>query len=107
MPLKVELITASASAASTTSSTARPSSTIDWLIAARTINGTPTPFPEVHLYRGPSRDGHCQGVPFATVTLGADGSAVSNIVGWKQAPAFICVETQRKTVFDRFVRTLG
>jgi subtilisin family serine protease len=71
------------------------------------INGTPTPFPEVHLYRGPQKDGHCQGVPFATVTLGADGSAVSNIVGWKQAPAFICVETQRKTVFDRFVRTLG
>jgi len=71
------------------------------------INGTPTPFPEAHLFRGPSRDGHCQGLPFATVTLGADGSAVSNIVGWRQAPAFICVETQRKTVFDRFVRTLG
>ncbi|MEA2693556.1 MAG: serine protease [Acidobacteriota bacterium] len=72
-----------------------------------TLNGTPTPFPQVHLYRGPSKDGHCQGVPFATVELQADGSAVSNIVGWKQAPAFLCVETQRKTVFDRFVRILG
>src|SRR5262249_28074678 len=38
--------------------------------------------------------------------LGADGTAVSTIVGWKQAPAFICVETQQKTIFDRFVRTL-
>ncbi len=71
------------------------------------INATPTPFPQVHLFRGPSRDGHCQGLPFATVTLGAAGSAVSNIVGWRQAPVFLCVETQRKTVFDRFVRTLG
>jgi subtilisin family serine protease len=70
------------------------------------INGLATPFPQIRLFRGPQKDGQCQGTPFATVTLGADGTAVSTVIGWRQAPAFLCVETQRKAVFDRYVRTL-
>jgi subtilisin family serine protease len=71
-----------------------------------TINGTPTPFLQIRLFRGPAKDGRCQGQPFATPTLAANGTTVNTIVGWKQSPAFLCVETQAGTVFDRFVRTL-
>jgi hypothetical protein len=72
-----------------------------------TINGTPTPFPQVRLFRGLSRNGHCQGVPFATATLGADGVALSKVAGWRQPPTFLCIETERKTVIDRYVGPLG
>jgi subtilisin family serine protease len=69
------------------------------------VNGNPTPLTTAKLYRGPANNGACQGTQFATVTL-ATGFGVTSIVGWKQAPAFICVETESGTVYDRFVRTL-
>jgi hypothetical protein len=69
------------------------------------INGSPTPLGTAKLFRGQALNGACQGTPFTTAKL-TNGAAVVSITGWKQAPAFICVETESGTVYDRFVRTL-
>lgn len=68
--------------------------------------GGVSPAEDVRLYRGPKRDGRCQGQPFSTARLEAGGTVVT-VRGWKQAPAFVCGETSLGTVFDRFVRTLN
>lgn len=68
--------------------------------------GGTSPAEEIRLFRGPKRDGRCQGQPFATARPQA-GAATVTVRGWKQAPAFVCAETSLETVFDRFVRTLN
>jgi hypothetical protein len=69
-------------------------------------DGGISPADSARLFRGPVRNGACQGRPFGTARL-TGGSATVTIKGWTQAPASVCVETSLGTVFDRLVQTLN
>jgi len=73
--------------------------------ATVSLNGNPTPFDHAFLYRGLAKDGHCQGLPFATLHLN-HGYGVANVTGLSRAPANVCLTTRAGTVYQHFVRTL-
>jgi subtilisin family serine protease len=60
------------------------------------------PAERVRLFRGPATNGRCQGRPAVEVPLEAGAVSIS-VRGWKQPPAFVCVETSFGGVADTAV----
>jgi subtilisin family serine protease len=60
------------------------------------------PAERVRLFHGPVTNGRCQGRPTVEAPLEA-GAATISVRGWKQPPAFVCVETSLGGVADTAV----
>lgn len=65
---------------------------------AITLNGKPTPLGRVLLYRGDALNGRCQGKPLATIQL-PNGSGKADIIGLKQPPGAICLQTRSGSTY--------
>lgn len=72
---------------------------------AISLNGKPSPLGRVLLYRGGALNGRCQGKPLATIQI-PNGSGTANVIGIKQPPGAVCLQTRSGSVYDRAVGAL-
>lgn len=72
---------------------------------AISLNSKPTPLGSALLYRGSAFNGHCQRRPLAAIQL-SNGEGLATVLGLKQPPGVVCLQTRSGLVYDRVVGSL-